>query len=89
MRAGPGADVGEVQPGQLADTQPGLDREGEHRVVASSGAGGLVAGVQQRGGLGVGEPGDEVALDSRGGDREDPGDGVGVLWMPQCGVGEQ
>jgi len=51
-------------------------------VIASAGAGVLVAGVEQRGGLGVGKPGDKVALDSRGGDREDPGDRVGMLGVP-------
>ena len=60
VRAGPERDVLAVEGDQFGDPQAGLDREREHRVVASPGPGGLVTGGKQRVDLGVGEIGQEV-----------------------------
>jgi hypothetical protein len=57
--AGAEVDVGQGQGGQLRDAQAGVDRQRHQGVVASSGPGGLVAGGEQRVGLGLGEVGDE------------------------------
>ena len=68
--AGGERDVLAGETGEFGDPQSGLDREREHGVVAPSGPGGLVAGVEQRVDLGVGEVGDQVAFGSLGWDRE-------------------
>ena len=75
--------------GELGDPQSGLDGEREHGVIASSGPGGQVAGVQQRVDLGVGEVGDEVAFGSFGWDGEHALDGAGVFGVVQREVAEQ
>ena len=87
----PGADhdVGDGEPGQLGDPQPGLDGKHEHGVVASAGPRCPVAGSEQRVDLGVGEVGDEVALETLAGDGQHPLDRRGVLGMAQGGVAEQ
>ena len=87
--AGGQRDVLAVERDQLGDPQPGLDREGKHRVVAPAGPGGLVAGQEQRVDFGVGEVGQEVALGAFGWDREHAPDRVGVFWVVQREVGEQ
>ncbi len=53
--AGAEVDVTSGQCDELGDPEPALDSEDEHRVVASSGPGGLVAGAEQRVDLEVGE----------------------------------
>ena len=87
---GPAAevDVAAGQPGQLGDPQPGLGGEGEHRVVAPPGPGGLVRGGEQGVDLRFGEPGDEGPVEPLGRDGQDPGDRLGVLGVAQGRVGE-
>ena len=80
--------VGEGEPGQLGDPQPGLGGEGDHRVVAAAGPGGGVGGGEQRAEFRFGEPGDQGLVESLGRDGQDPGDRLGVLGMLQGGVGE-
>jgi hypothetical protein len=72
-----------------SDPQAGLDGESEHGVVAPAGPGGLVASVQQRVDLGLGEVGDEVALGSLGRDGEHALDSGGVFGMLQRQIAEQ
>ena len=69
--AGGERDVLAGESGELGDPQTGLDGEGEHGVIAPSGPGVLVAGVQQRVDLGIGEVGEQVAFGSFGWDGED------------------
>jgi hypothetical protein len=66
-----------------------LDGEREHGVIATSDPGRQVAGVEQRFDLGVGEVGEEVALDAFGRDGEHTLDGTGVLGVMQGEVAEQ
>ena len=80
--AGGERDVLTREAGEFGDPQAGLDGQGEHGVVAPAGPGGLIAGAQQRVGLGIGEVGEEVALGSLGRDGEHPLDSGGVLGMP-------
>ena len=87
--AGAERDVLAVERDQFGDPQSCLDREREHRVVASAGPGVLVAGGQERVDLAVGEVGQQVALGAFGWDREDASDRVGVFGVVQGEVGEQ
>jgi hypothetical protein len=87
--AGAKVDVGDGQCGQLRDPQAGCDLQRQQGVVASSGPGGLVGGVQQRVGLGLGEVGDEGLVVAFGWDRQDSLDDRGVLGVVQGGEAEQ
>ena len=89
VRPGLDPDVCAGQAGELGDPQAGLDGEGEHGVVAPAGAGGLVAGGQERVGLVRGEVGDVGAVAALAGDGQDPLDQRPVLGMAQGRVGEQ
>ena len=89
VRADTGVDVGDGEPDDLADAQPGLDRQGEHRMVAAAGAGVLVAGAQQCIGFAGVKPGEGVAVHSRCRDRQDALDHFGMLVVAQRGVTEQ
>ncbi len=44
VRASAQGDVAAGEAGEFGDPQPGLDGQGEHRVVASAGPGALIAG---------------------------------------------
>jgi hypothetical protein len=74
---------------EFGDAQPGLDGEGEHGVIATSGPAGLVAAAEQRVDLVVGQVGDEVALGAFGGDGQHALDGSGVFGVVQREVAEQ
>ncbi len=87
--AGGERDVGADEGSELGDPQSGLDREYEHRVVASAGPDALVAGSEEGVDLGFGEVGDEVAFSSLLRDREHPLDRCGVLGVVQRHVREQ
>jgi hypothetical protein len=82
-------DVAASQRGDLGDPQAGLDGEGEKRVVAAAGPGGLVGGGEQRLCLGGSKEGDQVPLEAFGRDGQDPADQGGVLGVAQGGVAEQ
>ena len=72
-------DAGDLQTGDLAEPQPGLDREGEHRSVSAVGPGAGGDGIQQGLRFGAGQERHlrlRVLLDGDGGD---PGDGVQAL----------
>src|SRR3954469_3616673 len=74
--------AGDLQAGDLAEPQPGLDREGEHRSVSAVGPGAGGDGIQQGLRLGAGQERHlrlRVLLD---GDGVDPGDGVQALGCP-------
>jgi hypothetical protein len=87
--AGAEGDVVSGEPGELGAPQPGLDGQGKHGVVAPAGPDCLVARVQQRVDLGVGEVGDQLAFAALGWDGEHPLDGGGVLRVVQGKIGEQ
>jgi hypothetical protein len=71
---------------ELGDAHAGGDHHEDQEVVASSGPGcGWRAG-EQRVDLGSGEVGQDRLGVVLGGDREDPGDQLGVLGMPERGV---
>jgi hypothetical protein len=82
-------DLAAGQRGQLRQAQAGVHRQGQQGVVASSGPGGLVGGVQQRVGLGLGEVGDEGLVVAFGRDRQHPLDDGGILGVVQGGEAEQ
>lgn len=82
-------DVRSGEPGELGDPQPGLDREGEHGVVAPSGPGAFVAGAEQRVDLFFDEVGEQVSLGPLRRDREHALDRRGVLGMLEGDVGEE
>jgi hypothetical protein len=63
-----------------------LGGEHDHRAVAPAGPGAAVRGVDERVCLELGEERDERSLVALGGDREDPFDCVGVLWVSERGV---
>ena len=89
VRPGLEPDVCAGQAGELGDSQPGLDGEREHGVVAPAGAGVLVAGGQHRVGLVRGEVGDGSAVTALAGDGQDPLDQRAVLGMAQGRVAEE
>jgi hypothetical protein len=88
---GPGAeeDVSPGEGGELGDPQAGLDGEREQRAVAPSGPGGGVRGGEQRGGFGLGEVGDELAVEPLGRDGRDPLDDGRVVEVTQGREAEQ
>lgn len=85
MRDGAEVCVARCEAGQLRDAESGLDREGEHRSVASSDPGSLVRRAEQRVDLVVGEVRDECSVVAFGWDREDACDQRGVLGMTEAG----
>ena len=88
--AGAEVDVAVAQPGQLADPQSGGDGDLDQGVVASSGDGRSVGGIQECGDLGCGQVGDVgAALAPLGRDGQHPGDRPGVFGVLHGGVGEQ
>ena len=70
MRAGAEVHVLAAQAGELGDAQPGLDREGQQRVVATADPAVAVRGGQQRVDLFGGEVGDDRAVEAFGRDGE-------------------
>src|ERR1035437_3915613 len=77
------------EPDELGDPKPRLDRESEHRVIASAGPTLLIADREERGYLVFVEVSDEIYLGSLVRDRQDAPDRAGVLRMVQRQVGEQ
>ena len=72
VRAGAEVDVGAGQRGEFGGAQPGLDGEQQQGVVAAAGPGVAVGGGEQRVDLGLGEVGDDGAVEAFGRDRQDP-----------------
>jgi len=87
--AGAEGDVSAVEPGDLRDTQSGLDSEREDGLVASAFPTGRVWSVEECLGFVVGEERDDGFVEPFLGDSEHTGDGRGVFGMAQGGVAEQ
>ena len=89
VRAGAERDVAAVQADQLGDTQPGVDGECEHGVVAAAFPALSVGSLDERAGLVAGEVDDRAFLKALGRDREHARDDGGVLGVVQRRVLEQ
>ena len=79
VRAGAEVHVLAAQAGELGDAQPGLDREGQQRVVATADPAVAVRRGQERVDLLGGEVGDDRAVEAFGRDGEHAADQRGVL----------
>ncbi len=88
VRAGPKVHVLAAEAGELCDAQPGLDRDGQQRVIATTDPPGAVRCCQERVDFLGGEVGDDRPVVALGRDGEHAGDQVGVLWVAQRGVPE-
>jgi hypothetical protein len=88
VRAGGEVHVLAAEAGELADAQPGLDREREQGVIATSEPSILVGGGQERVDLVGGEVGDDRAVEAFGRDGEHAADQCGVLGVSQRCVAE-
>jgi len=89
VRSGVQADVGAAERGEFGDPQAGLDGQDQQGVIAATGPGVSVRGGEKRGDLGLGEVGDQPAIEAFGGDRQDALDDCGVLGVAQRGEPEQ
>ena len=65
-------DVTAGEPGELGDTQPRLDRQGEQGVIPPAGPGSAIRGTEKRVDLDVVEKRDDGSLASLVRDGEDP-----------------
>ena len=74
---------------ELGDAKAGLDGERQQGAVAAAGSRGGVRGGEQRGGFGLGEVGDELALEPLGRDGSDPLDDGRALEVAQGREAEQ
>jgi hypothetical protein len=83
------ADIAAGEADELGDPQAGLGDEDQHGVVASASPGAAVGCGEEGVGFGFGEPGDQCALVTLGGDGEDSLDGGGVFGVMRRRVGEQ
>lgn len=75
-------DVGAVEAGELAETDPGLDGEREHGPVPASFPASGVGCAEQHLGLVVGEERDDGLVVVLLGDGQHPGDLLGVFGVP-------
>jgi hypothetical protein len=81
--------VGPGEGGEFGDPQSGLDGERQQRVIAPPGARGGVRCGEQRGGFGLGEVGDGLAVGPFGRDGHDALDDGCVVEVAQCREAEQ
>ncbi len=81
--------VGDVQPGEFGGAEPGLDREQQQRVVASTGPGHAIGCGEQRLDLLLVQERDERPVGAFWWDREHALDVLGVLGMPERRVAEE
>ncbi len=89
VSAGAEVEVLEAERGELADAQPGLQREDKQGVVAPAQATRAVRAGEQRVDFGGDEEAHECALAPLGRDRQDAADERGVLGVAQRREGEQ
>lgn len=89
MGTGPEVNVASGQRDQFGDAKTALDCDEQQDVVAPAGPGALVGCGEQSLDLRFAQVGHQRPVGASGWDRQDPGDGIGVLGVTQRSEAEQ